>query len=588
MNHSRYFRLAALFLALSLMVGACGSQPVTTAQPPETTLPETTEAPATTEEPTTEEPTTEEPTTEEPTTEEPTTEEPREPLTIEEHTLIDKDKIKVVIRDFAEDEEGAKVNLALSNGTDKTIALCCTSLILNGYTMAEPAGIRLEPNSEAEGAICFDPAALEELGINESGSVIVNYKVIDTKTGTSLADPDAYEIKTSAYERMTDSKAWEGRELYKGNDVLILLTDVTSTKTGGTCFKLYIENNSKKSFSLVGLQAVVNGRLAEITYLGTVNAGRKALTDLIVTKTVKDKFGIGDEIDSLELSLEARDSSSWDLLFTTGNIFCDLSGETPILGVETDNLVDSVFVLQKQLVDNDDVTVSVLGWIPADVHGPGLKLQIRNKSDKAIRFSVDKVIADEYLLNNCGMIVPITAGETVEATLYLDQEILRLTGNTEIGTVVLNCSLQDGETHKVLKSLSALTVATAAKDRVKVVTSVKGKTICSEKKLEIIAIAYTGYSETIGERLYIWVKNSSDKTMILEPIYTKVNGSYMLGIGKLTVPPGKMTIGTYTVPASETTRHGVSEFRSMIMNTLVYDETGKLQFTTLYGGIEIK
>jgi hypothetical protein len=62
----------------------------------------------------------------------------------------------------------------------------------------------------------------------------------------------------------------------------------------------------------------------------------------------------------------------------------------------------------------------------------------------------------------------------------------------------------------------------------------------------------------------------------------------MLGIGKLTVPPGKMTIGTYTVPARETARHGLAEFRSMIMNTLVYDTAGKLQFTTLFGGIEIK
>ena len=117
MNHSRHFRLAALFLALSLMLGACGSaKPVSTEA--ETTPPATTEAP-TTAVPTTAEPTTEEPTTEEPTTEEPTTEEPREPLTIEEYTLIDKDNVKVVIRDFAEDEEGAQINLSLANGTEK-------------------------------------------------------------------------------------------------------------------------------------------------------------------------------------------------------------------------------------------------------------------------------------------------------------------------------------------------------------------------------------------------------------------------------------------------------------------------------------
>ena len=585
MNYSRHFRLAALFLALSLMLSACGPAKPSTTEAPETTLPETTEVP-TTAEPTTEEPTTEEPTTEEPTTEEPTTEEPREPLTIEEHTLIDKDKVKVVIRDFVEDEEGAAINLSLSNGTEKNMALCCTSLVLNGYTMTEPAGIQLEPNSEADAELRIDRTATDELGITEIGSVIVDYKVIDTDTGATVLDPDAYEIKTSAFERMEDSKDWEGRELYNENDALILLTDVTETRTGGTCFKLYVENKTKKNFALVGVQAVVNGRRADISYLGIVNAGGKALTDLIVTKTVKDKFGIGDETDSLELSLEARDCSSWDLLFATGDMFCDLSGNAPTLSDEAE--ADTEFVPEKLLLEDDALALTCLGWLPADGHGPGLKLQISNKTDKDIRFRVDEVIADDYLMNNCGMIVPVTAGGTADAALYLDQEVLNLTGNTEIGTVVLNCSLQDGETHKVLKSLAAVTVETAAKERVKVADSAKGKTICNEKKLQIVAIAYTGYSETIGERLYLWVKNSSDKTLVLEPIYTKVNGSYMLGIGKLTVPPGKMTIGTYTVPARETARHGLAEFRSMIMNTLVYDTAGKLQFTTLFGGIEIK
>ena len=584
MNHSRHFRLAALFLALSLMLGACGSaKPVSTEA--ETTPPATTEAP-TTAVPTTAEPTTEEPTTEEPTTEEPTTEEPREPLTIEEYTLIDKDNVKVVIRDFAEDEEGAQINLSLANGTEKNIALCCTSLILNGYTMTEPAGIRLEPNSETDAALRFDRTVTDELGIAEIGSVIVNYKVIDTDTGEAVADPDAYEIKTSAFERMADSKDWEGRELYNENDVLILLTDVTETNTGGTCFKLYVENNTEKHFALVGVQAVVNGRRADISYLGIVNAGRKALTDLIVTKTAKDKYGIGDETDSLELCLEARDCSSWDLLFSTGDMFCDLSGSVPAFSDETE--ADTEFVSEKMLLEDDTLALACLGWLPADGHGPGLKLQISNKTDKDIRFRVDEVIADDYLMNNCGLIVPVTAGGTADAALYLDQDVLNLTGNTEFGTIVLGCSLQDGETHEALKALSAVTVETAAKERVTVADTAKGKTICNEKKLQIVAIAYTGYSETVGERLYLWVKNSSDKTMVLEPIYTKVNGSYMLGIGKLTVPAGKMTIGTYTVPARETARHGIAEFRSMIMNTLVYDADGKLQFTTLFGGIEVK
>ena len=616
-QYSRYFRSAVLCLALLLMLSACGSAKPSTAESPVATLPEinpprvtekqTAEAPVTTEpvtsepiasepvteEPSTENPATEEPSTEEPTTEEPVTEEPATesvsgPVTIDEQTLLDKDGIRVVARGFSEDETGSKVELYVRNGTAKNIALCCISLCVNAYMMPEPAAICLGPNSELNDALSFDRAALDERGIQEIGSVKYSMKVIDTDTGKSIADPDACEIRTSAYGRVKDTRVWEGRELFSGNGVRILLTDVTRTRTGGSCFKLFVENKSKNDLALVGLQAVVNGRLADAPYLGVVDAGRKALTDLIITKTVKEKYGIGDEADSLELSLEAYDSNNWDLLFRTGSLFCDLSGETPVLVAETDDGIDAAFVPETTLLEDDAVSVSVLGWLPAAEHGPGLKLQIVNSSDSDVRFCVDQVIADNYLMNNSGMIVPIAGGTTAEANLYLDQQVLELTGNTEIGTVTLHCSLQDGATHEVLKALDPIVIETAAKENVKIVSLLKGRTICNENGLQMVVIAYTGLSETVGERLYLWVKNTSNKTLVLEPLFTKVNGSYALGIGRLTVPPGKMTIGTYTVPARETTRLGIKEFRSMVMETLVFNDAGELQFTVPEGGITVK
>ncbi|MBQ6292588.1 MAG: hypothetical protein IJK77_01765 [Lachnospiraceae bacterium] len=577
-RYYRYFRAVALCLVLLLLLGACGSADPSTAASPVITLPEITPPPVAAESSASEELTTEEPVREESTAE-------PEPVTIEEHTLLDKDGIRVVFRSFSEDETGSKVEIYVQNGTEKNIALSCISLCVNAYMMPEPAAICLGPDSELNDALFFDRAALDERGIREIGSVYCRMRVIDTDTGETLADPDAYEIRTSAYGRMADTKIWEGRELYDDNGVRILLTDVTRTRTGGTCFKLYVENNSKKDLSLVGLQAVVNGRLADAPYLGVVNADRKALTDLVVSKSFREKYGISDAIDSLELSLEARDGDNWDLLFRTGAIFCDLSGRTPSLSSKEE--ADTEFVPQKTILGGEAVIISTLGWISAAGHGPGLKLQIVNSSDIDVRFCVDKVIADDYLLSSCGMIVPVAAGKISEAILYLDQDILSLTGNSEFGTVELCCSLQDGATHEVLRTYDPITVETAAKERVEVV-SLKGRTIFNEEDLQIVAIAYTGLSETVGERLYLWVKNSSDRTLILEPLYTKVNGSYVLGIGKLTIPPGKMTIGTYTVPARETKRLGVREFRSMVMQTLVYDEAGELQFTVPEGGITVK
>ena len=68
----------------------------------------------------------------------------------------------------------------------------------------------------------------------------------------------------------------------------------------------------------------------------------------------------------------------------------------------------------------------------------------------------------------------------------------------------------------------------------------------------------------------------------------KLNKVGLLGLGSITVLPGKMTIASYIIPPREVTSHGLTELTSLILNTNVYDDAGKLQFMTLYGGFEEK
>ena len=587
MNHSRYFRLAALFLALSLMLGACGgAKPVSTEAE---TTPAATEAP-TTEEPTTEEPTTEEPTTEEPTTEEPTTEEPTEPepdpITIERATIVDKEKIRIIVEDFYDTETATNMNLIVGNYSDKPVTVYYSSLMVNGYTVPEPDAIKVPAGRVVYTKLSVDRALLEDLGITEIGSVVADYNVINTETGASILNPDPYEIKTSVYETFADAKEWTGPELYNDKDVVIRLEDVVPTETGAAAVKLYLENNSKKDIIFISEYTYVNGRKVEAPFLYAVKASSKALATLTVSRTAMDTCAVGDTVDSLELFLKARDGASWEVLFETGGMFCDLSGSLPVFDAEgTEG--DTDFLPIKLILDEEDIMVATRGFVDSPEHGPGLKLQIGNNSQTPVRFSVDCAVVDDYVMNGCGLIVPVDAGTVVDAVLYFDLKTVRLIGAEEIGTVVLHCSLQDGETHKVLKAFDPLTVETAAKERVKIVEEKKGLEIYNEKKLHLVVVA-SSFSENLGARLYVWAKNTSDKTMVLEPINVKLNKVGLLGLGSITVLPGKMTIASYIIPPREVTSHGLTELTSLILNTNVYDDAGKLQFMTLYGGFEEK
>ena len=111
--------------------------------------------------------------------------------------------------------------------------------------------------------------------------------------------------------------------------------------------------------------------------------------------------------------------------------------------------------------------------------------------------------------------------------------------------------------------------------------------IYNEKKLKLVVIGYS-LSETNGVHLYLWAKNSSDKTMVLSPVNVKLNDIGVLGLGEITVLPGKMAVSTYTVPPVEVSSHGVTDFKGIVLNSEVCDTEGKLQFTTLYGGLKLK
>ena len=594
MKHPKYSVLAVL-LIICLLLGSCGGAAPSTAEEPAVSTTAASEEPTTevptTEEPTTEEPTTEEPTTEEPTTEAPTTEEPTteeetepaaDPITIEARDLINTEEISVAANSFYQDEAHQGLNLSLSNRTDKEIALCCTALIINDYMFTEPAAIRIPAGITKYSEILVSTEDLLARGIAEIGQMEIDFKVIDPATGETICNPDPEIIQTSCFDGTGEAAALEGTELYHDNDVLISLVDTVLLDTGATRVNLFVDNASAADITLVGEKVKVNGRLLEAPICTTVCAGRKALCSFVVTYRSKEKLDIGEVLDTLELSLLARDAGDWKLLFKSGTLTADISGSLPSYG--GDAKADSKFVPDELIIDEQGIKVTTKGFVTDETRGFGLKLQVENMTDKALRFLLDCAVVNDYVLDNCGLTLTVGSAQSETAVVYFDPDSLDLIGIDKIGTIDLYCSIQDPESFVLLHRFDAVTVNTAAAEEITVIDEKKGVEVYNENDLNVVVIGYS-FSEAAGARLYLWVKNSSDKAMVLNPVGVKVNDTGVLSLGDIVVKPGKMAIGAVTVPGSEITSHAIQEFRGMVFSSEVYDEEGNHLFTTHYGGL---
>ena len=598
MKHSTHAFTAVLLIFCMLLCSCGGKTPetesaaasqasaeATTAEVPTTLAPSTQ---ASTEEATTAPQTTEEPTTEAPTEPAP------EPITIEPAVLVDDEPIKITARGFHQSEEAQGLNLTIQNNTDRELALCCSSLIINDYMFTEPAAIRVAANNSAYDELTVSSEELLARGISEIAKMEIDFKVIDPETGETVDNPLLLEVKTSCYDSMSSKTDWDGPVLYDDNDLRILLAGTETLETGGSRIDLYLENHAEKDISLVGENVTVNGRVLEAPFLSTVAAGKKALASLTISRSSKEKLNITGELDTVELSLLARDAGDWKVLFDTGAMTAEVSGKAPVFD-GMDN-TDSSYIPEKLILDEEGIKLQTLGYFtaaqterdPSKVNalGQGLKLKLENSSDKAVRFLIDTVVVDNYVLNGCGLTLKLDAGASTEAALFLDPDLLKLIGIEKFGTIELYCLTQDPESGEVLKRFDPVSVETSAVKDVEIIEEQKGAEVYNENNLQVVVIGYS-FSENAGAKLYLWVKNTSDKTMVLTPVNVSVNKTPVLGFGDLNLKPGKMTIGTVIVPASEITSHAVQEFRGMIFASEVYDEAGNYQFTTLHGGVEL-
>ena len=177
------------------------------------------------------------------------------------------------------------------------------------------------------------------------------------------------------------------------NECAVTIKDLDPNNMWGYTIKVGLENKSSdKTYMFSVTTASVNGVVADPFFATEVAPGKKANEDISFTDSSLTENGIKDYTD-IEIVFRVYDSNDWSADDVANEAF-------HIYPYGEDKA--TVFVRDPQpsdqiLVDDDNVTVTIIGKEYDPIWGYTLKLFAVNKTDTEIMVSVDEASVNGYM-----------------------------------------------------------------------------------------------------------------------------------------------------------------------------------------------
>lgn len=176
---------------------------------------------------------------------------------------------------------------------------------------------------------------------------------------------------------------------------VIRLTSIEPNGIWGYELKTYLENKSTdKTYMFAVDSASINGVQCEPAFATEVASGKKSNTEISFSDSTLENNGITDFTD-IKLSFRVYDSNDWstdDVANETVHIY-PFGEENATKYVRESQDSDNI------IIDNEYVTVTVIGYEKNDVWGYMANLFLQNKTDKKVMFSADEVSINGYMID---------------------------------------------------------------------------------------------------------------------------------------------------------------------------------------------
>lgn len=223
----------------------------------------------------------------------------------------------------------------------------------------------------------------------------------------------------------------------------VILKEVDEDGMWGYDWKLYLENKTDKNLMFSMENVSVNGVMADPFWASEVASGKSANETVTWMSTTLEENSIqADSVTQVTFTLNVYDNDDWmaDRIVEQEFTIYPKGEEAATTVEQTTSESDIV------LVDNDSVTLTVIGFDENSIYGFEMKMRVVNKTDKNIMVSADNVSIDNVMCDPFWADT-ISAGKTANETITWMSTTLEESGldKNSISTIELPVTVYDAD-----------------------------------------------------------------------------------------------------------------------------------------------
>lgn len=211
------------------------------------------------------------------------------------------------------------------------------------------------------------------------------------------------------------------------DECVIKITEIDPDNMWGFSLKAQLENKSAdKTYMFSVESAAINGVQCDPFFASEVAAEKKANEEISFSDSSLEENGVG-EFSDIELTFRVYDSNDWtadEVAKETVHVY-PYGEDKAVAFVRETRASDNV------IIDNEYVTITVIGYENDDIWGYTVNLFLQNKTDSTVMFSVDEAsvngyMADPFYANS------VSAGKCAFSSMSWSDTTLEENGITEV------------------------------------------------------------------------------------------------------------------------------------------------------------
>ncbi len=223
-----------------------------------------------------------------------------------------------------------------------------------------------------------------------------------------------------------DPIVFQGLTAVDNDECVIKITGIDANGFWGYTLNVTLENKSAdKTYMFAVQSAAIDGVQCDPFFASEVAPGKKAVEKITFNDNTLNEIGL--KCTDFELTFRVHDSNDW----TADEVALETVHVYPYGEEKAETFVRKPQDADNVIIDNEYVTVTVIGYEKDNIWGYGVKLFLQNKTDVEVMFGIDEASVNGYMIDPFWA-NSVISGKCAYSTVHWSDTALAENGITSI------------------------------------------------------------------------------------------------------------------------------------------------------------